>query len=147
MWDIVTGKTSVMSNRSRSTYLRANLYIMSWKTFLQHPFGVGLDNFRYVNSIGRGAHSNIFELLASLGFIGVMLFYAIYIHFIHCFFKIKDLLRKEEQAIIWSFLMGSFIISLFNSYYNIFSHFVLLILFYMGIRIRYKEKNDGMIQK
>lgn len=142
MWNIITGETSVMSGSlSGSTYLRANLYIMSWRTFLEHPLGVGLDNFRYTNRFIRGAHSNILELLSSLGFIGAILFYAMYIQFIILFLNVERILDQRERAMILGFLTGSFVISLFNSYYNIFSHFVLLIIFYTELCLKREKYN------
>ena len=45
-------------------------------TAVEHPLGIGLNNLEA--TIGTYAHSNYMELLATTGFVGLLLFYAIY---------------------------------------------------------------------
>ncbi len=55
---------------------RMGLALMAWNIANQHPFGVGLDNFSVFS--GVYAHSNYLELLATTGFIGLVLYYLSY---------------------------------------------------------------------
>lgn len=56
---------------------RMNLVSIAWDVANQYPFGVGLNNFAEIS--GVYAHSNYMELLATTGFIGVLLYYISYI--------------------------------------------------------------------
>ncbi len=56
---------------------RMNLVSIAWDVANQYPFGVGLNNFAEIS--GVYAHSNYMELLATTGFIGVLLYYICYV--------------------------------------------------------------------
>jgi len=56
---------------------RAELALIAWNTAVDHPFGVGLNNFALVG--GVYAHSNYLEILADTGFLGLLIYYGIYL--------------------------------------------------------------------
>jgi len=83
---------------------RLKLYEYGWKIAVEHPLlGVGLDNFRVVMarnanaSKGVYSHSNMIELLASTGFIGVALYYSIYSSIFLKLIKIKRRYWKSRM--------------------------------------------------
>lgn len=63
-----------------STLERMYLMERAKEVWLEHPFfGVGWENYRKYNDVGLVAHNNYFELLASLGLAGFVLFYSKYL--------------------------------------------------------------------
>ncbi len=73
-------------SKERSLYGRMDLMESAFETWLQYPLGIGLDNFKIFS--GVYAHSNYFELLASVGLIGLVLYYFYYYKFY------KQIMRK-----------------------------------------------------
>ena len=70
----------VATRIDRSTSERLYLIEEAKEIWWQHPIvGVGWDNFRYFNSLHVYAHNSYYELLASLGVIGFVLYYCYYI--------------------------------------------------------------------
>ncbi len=76
----------VTKANERSLSDRMGLMEKAFDTWLQHPLGVGLDNFKVFS--GVYAHSNYLELLASVGLIGLFLYY-------FCYYKFYKLIMKK----------------------------------------------------
>ena len=76
----------VTNTRERSLTDRMDLMETAFDTWLQYPLGVGLDNFKIFS--GVYAHSNYFELLASVGLIGLLIYY-------FCYYKFYRLIMKK----------------------------------------------------
>jgi O-antigen ligase len=68
------GFTPAVDIRSQSLEERAELASSAFETFTEHPFGIGLDNFRLI--AGKYAHSNFLEVLVSTGLIGLLIYYS-----------------------------------------------------------------------
>lgn len=63
-----------------STQERMYLMQQGVQVWKEHPFlGVGWNNFRYYNDAQLYAHNNYIELLASLGIVGFLLYYAMFL--------------------------------------------------------------------
>lgn len=74
--------------------------IQVWK---EHPFlGVGWNNYRYYNDAQRYAHNNYVEMLASLGIVGFLLYYAIFLRitYILCAGFSQRRIRKEDILLL-----------------------------------------------
>lgn len=74
--------TQMLSNTSidQSLHGRAVLREVAWDQFLKTPIlGIGYYNFIHVNRYGLYAHNNWLELLATLGTVGFLLYYAMYL--------------------------------------------------------------------
>lgn len=75
---IVSGDTRAESGNSideRVSMISDGLQVVS-----DHPIiGVGLDNFRVVTGAGTYAHSNLIEVAASTGLVGLVLFHLMYL--------------------------------------------------------------------
>lgn len=86
-----------------STEERMYLMNQGIKVWAEHPIlGVGWHNYRFYNASGLYAHNNYVEMLASLGIVGFLLYYAI-------FFRVAYLLavallhkrvRKEDVLLL-----------------------------------------------
>lgn len=138
LWNVLLGKSSIQAGgKYESTYIRSYVYRESWVTFLRHPIGgVGLDNFRYINSYGMYAHSNILELLATLGLIGTIFFYGAYIEYIGKYEKLKKYMRDEERALILGLAAGFIVVNLFGVVYNNLNEHILLFLVYCNMNLQ-----------
>lgn len=66
----------------KSTAMRIKLIEDAARVFRENPLiGVGQDGYRYENTVGKSySHCNFVELLANLGLIGFIIYYAIYIY-------------------------------------------------------------------
>ncbi len=76
----------VTNAKERSLTDRMDLMETAFETWLQYPLGIGLDNFKVFS--GVYAHSNYFELLASVGLIGLFIYY-------FCYYKFYKLIMKK----------------------------------------------------
>jgi len=70
------GLAEKVDTKEQSLEERKDLMNSAWEVWLDHPMGIGLDNYRVVS--GVYAHSNYFELLASVGIIGLIIYYLSY---------------------------------------------------------------------
>lgn len=62
-----------------STRQRMDLMKQGIRVWMEHPIGgVGWNNYRYYNDAGLYAHNSYIELLASLGIVGFLLYYAMF---------------------------------------------------------------------
>ena len=73
------GLAENVETKEQSLEERKDLMNSAWEVWLNHPMGIGLDNYRVVS--GVYAHSNYFELLASVGIIGLIIYYLSYFLF------------------------------------------------------------------
>lgn len=129
----------------------SRLFLMQYgiEWFKQHPIlGVGINCFRVLSNNtpmfwGKNfyAHNNYIELLVDVGLVGMMIYYASYIYL---FKRIKNL--KGKYA-LWG--MSCLIILAFRdvamvSYYSMFNHLMICILFYFAIspKTTIKVRND-----
>lgn len=117
----------------------SRLYLIQYgiEWFKQHPIlGVGINCFRVLSNNtamfwGKNfyAHNNYIELLVDVGLVGTMIYYAGYVYL---FRRIKELKGKHA---LWG--MSCFIILAFRdiamvSYYSMFNHLMICILFYFA---------------
>ena len=65
------------SDNSRYEFIDTGLQM-----FYKNPFGTGLQSFAYITRINSYSHNNMVELLVSLGFMGLILFYIPFIKYI-----------------------------------------------------------------
>jgi O-antigen ligase len=81
MWILLAyvGLAEKVDTKEQSLEERKDLMNTAWEVWLDHPMGIGLDNYRVVS--GVYAHSNYFELLASVGIIGLLIYYLSYFLF------------------------------------------------------------------
>lgn len=113
----------------RSTSTRLEFIPEAIRVFMSHPlFGVGLDGFRYENSIQFSyAHNNYVEILADLGLVGFFFFYILHFSIFVCMrkAKVKDIffycmficvLLIDFTTVTFSLEMTFFLLSLLYSY-------------------------------
>ena len=116
-----------------SDQIRHDLLIHSWELFKHRPWGSG---FGYVQAtLGVYAHNNYMEVLASLGLVGFILYYGVYVWEL-C----KSYLYRKENSCKFCFytLVGIMILEVgqITCYYPMIYVFVPLIEYI----IRYKGK-------
>jgi len=92
--------SSVSSAIDQSTQERLYLIEEAKKVWKDTLFwGVGWDNFRYYNSLKLYAHNNYWELLASLGLIGFLIFYSYFLKIFHFVLRnIKNEFYKDANV-------------------------------------------------
>lgn len=87
------------SNTDASTIIRSQMISVGWKIFLQRPIlGHGLYSYESLSGFGTYAHNNYIELLTSIGFIGTIWYYSIYIY------NIKKLIKYVKMKYAHAFL-------------------------------------------
>lgn len=86
-----------------STQQRMYLMEQGIRVWAEHPFaGVGWQNYRYYNDAGLYAHNNYVELLASLGIVGFLLYYAMFLRigYLLCCKFLHHQLAKEDILLL-----------------------------------------------
>lgn len=86
-----------------STAQRMLLMEQGIQVWMEHPLlGVGWNNYRYYNTEGLYAHNNYVEMLASLGIIGFLLYYAMFIRvgYLLCSAFWNRRVRKEDILLL-----------------------------------------------
>lgn len=119
----------------QSDKIRQNLLIQSWGLFCDKPWGGG---FGYTQTVlGLYAHNNYLEILVSLGLIGVILYYYIYIWGVY-----KSYCYRKDSACHFCLytLVGIMLLEIgqITCYYPMIYIFIPL----MAYIIRYKRKRD-----
>lgn len=104
----IRGETSAADS---SALYRAMMLRSALETFGAHPvFGVGLDNFRYFNSVRvTYAHNNFAEVAADLGIVGIVGYYWIFAYIIIDFvrtFKNHDTVMNFLFVVIMVYLVN-----------------------------------------
>lgn len=104
----IRGETSAADS---SALYRAMMLKSALETFGAHPvFGVGLDNFRYFNSVRvTYAHNNFAEVAADLGIVGIVGYYWIFAYIIIDFvrtFKNHDTVMNFLFVVIMVYLVN-----------------------------------------
>lgn len=86
-----------------STQGRMYLQEQGIRVWMEHPFaGVGWHNYRYYNDAGLYAHNNYVELLASLGIVGFLLYYTMFLRagYLLCSGFLRRRFLKEDILLI-----------------------------------------------
>lgn len=86
-----------------STQQRMYLMQQGIQVWKEHPFlGVGWNNYRYYNDAKLYAHNNYVELLASLGIVGFLLYYAMFLRVTYILGSAlgNRRLRKEDVLLL-----------------------------------------------
>lgn len=84
---------------------RQRMYLMKQgvRVWMEHPFaGVGWNNYRFYNDAKLYAHNNYVEMLASLGIVGFLLYYAMFLRegfFLFSAFR-QGRVRKEDVLLL-----------------------------------------------
>ena len=111
---------SINSSAETSASTRAALVQEAWRSATRSPLGLGLDNFRVFTD--RYAHSNYFELLATTGFPGLVLYLAIYILMLRRLLPFLKHRRTDTNLIIRVYAVGVLILMVTDiadvSYYD-----------------------------
>lgn len=95
---------------------RQQMYLMEQgiRVWMEHPFaGVGWQNYRFYNGAGLYAHNNYVELLASLGIVGFLLYYAMFLRVGYLLFA-RFLRRRvySEDILLLGFAFNSLIVEI-----------------------------------
>lgn len=105
------------STVDKSAITRLDLIDRALTVFKNKPMsGIGIDNFKLVNNYNTYAHNNYFELMASLGIIGLFLYYWYPIYILIKSLK-KLLMQNKEYAIISTLIISILIIDFWNVSY------------------------------
>ena len=120
------------SAADRSLEGRYELYKIATNEALKRPlFGVGLDNFRNINtggyfgsSVGAYSHSNYMEVMVSTGIIGLLLYVSIYIVMLSRLYRLR-------RAVYYSDIVGDYAITS--------SLFIMIIIFDFAM-VSFSEK-------
>lgn len=97
-----------------STQQRMYLMEQGIRVWMEHPFaGVGWHNYRFYNEAGLYAHNNYVELLASLGVVGFLLYYAMFLRVGYLLFD-RFLRRRvyPEDILLLGFAFNSLIVEI-----------------------------------
>lgn len=122
-------------NVSRSTSIR--LYLMSdgLRQFVKHPIlGVGLSNYNYMNRYHTYAHSNIIEIAANLGIVGLLSFYGMQYQIVKKLVKVRNI-ESVHKAFIIAFLAVYTLYEFSTVYYSFFSDIFVLMMLYQYFEI------------
>lgn len=116
-----------------STQERMYLMEQGIRVWKEHPFlGVGWNNYRYYNDARLYAHNNYVEMLASLGIVGFLLYYAVFLRVVYIVGAafLRRSVRKEDVLLLGFSL--SMLIMEFGSItlYNKERVVLLLVIFY-----------------
>ena len=111
---------------SSSTEIRKNLILSGLDVIQERPlFGYGLANFRFVSFNGQYAHNNYIEVFANVGFIGGIIFYAMYFYVIQTVIR---MINKNLKYIFLFFLIVFLVMDLAVVSYNS-KHLLFTLLF------------------
>ena len=123
---------------NHSDQIRHDLLIQSWKMFIDRPWGSGFGCVQA--ALGLYAHNNYMEVLASLGLVGFILYYGVYVWELY-----KSYLYRRDNSCQFCFytLVGIMILEIgqITCYYPMIYVFVPLIEYI----IRYKEKKKRFL--
>ena len=94
-----------------SSFYRVMMLKSALETFKKYPIlGVGMDNFRFFNTVRvTYAHNNFVEIAADLGIVGIVGYYWIFVYIIIDFvktFKKHDAVKNFLFVVIMAYLMN-----------------------------------------
>ena len=122
--------------RSTDGWLRVQYVKLGIQLFRQHPvLGIGLGNANIYTSMYWGhnhyLHNNYVELLATLGIVGTLLYYGIFIYFLKIFWKY----RKTERDKNYDICIVILILKLIMDYGAVFFYnretYIFILLFWI----------------
>lgn len=83
---------------------RENMIATAINLFKERPIlGYGIDNFRVISSFNTYSHNNFTELLVSLGVLGFIMYYFIYLNLIKLSLYVYQKIKKSEVFIFTVF--------------------------------------------
>ncbi|QAY67785.1 O-antigen ligase family protein [Paenibacillus protaetiae] len=112
-------------------------------SFKHRPlFGYGIGNFSVISEFDMYAHNNYVELLADLGSVGFLIYYAMYFYL---FFKLSKGVFLKENDLVFPFIIVVLIMISETGLvsYNVGYIQILLVLSYSWLKIHNKLKIDG----
>lgn len=147
MLGLFTGETSDGSYNVRQFLIEKAVSI-----FKKNPvIGIGLNNYsvfgyqqynQYTDITGRYAHNNYWELLASLGIIGTVLYYLRYLLCIKQIYTLRKKMSKENFSLALSIVISVFIVEYGVVSYNLvpFQSVFVLVVAYCLYQQNFKDK-------
>ncbi len=89
----------------RSIIIRSEMLGDAIRLFLEKPIlGWGFDQFAYISGWGTYSHNNIAELLVNQGFIGILIYYSIFILLLHYIISaIRYYDMDLKRICLWAF--------------------------------------------
>lgn len=123
---LITGSGIIDKSTSEREYLMSTAV----EVFKNNPiFGVGINNYRFFNNIGYYAHNNYLELAASLGIIGVIIYYSMYVCIGLNLFLYWKMNSKFHNAAITTLILCLSILDLMQvTYYYEFAHIIIAVI-------------------
>lgn len=127
------------------------LYLMkrAIEVWCEHPFiGVGWNNYRYYNDSGLYAHNNYAEMLAALGIIGFLIYYAMFIRIAYIIFTDFRNHRISKEDIL---LLGYSVSILIMEFGSITLYFkdrmiLLLLIFYQNTYVTKRPRYTFLLK-
>ena len=99
---------------TRLYLLKEALYV--WKSSLKNTIiGIGIDNFRFYNTMMTYSHSTVSEILVSTGIIGFILYFSCFIIIFSIFGNLYKILEQGEKIIILIIFVFLILVLFFNS--------------------------------
>ncbi len=112
---------------------RMNLLTDGLKISLKHPFGVGLNCYKFFSSEGTYAHNEYIEILADMGFVGFILYYLpiifSYVNLLKSTFNPRNEIPLEKKMFWLSLFTSVLILSFFQVTFAFFSYHTVLALY------------------
>lgn len=134
LMDMFTGiglLSTVGASIDQSTKERLYLIESAKSVWISSPlWGVGWDNFRYYNSLKLYAHNNYWELLASLGLIGFIVFYSYYLKIFYSIIRTVKIKLYKDANIFISGILIAFLIMDYGSL-TMYSRVNMILLLYI----------------
>lgn len=98
---------SVTGNTSDN--LRAELIRFGLELFMENPFlGYGLNNYQLFHWSGAYSHNNYIEVLVSLGIVGFVIYYSMFINSAFALIKKREYLKPIHFLLVFS-ILSSFV--------------------------------------
>lgn len=146
----IIGMISVLRGTGveESTNIRLDMIQEGWALFLQKPlFGWGLGAFTVLSKWNMYSHNNYTELLVSVGLIGTIAYYFLYVYLI---VKGLQLLKTGKERSYYILAISILVAMLFDGIgrvpYNEEISNILLALCYAGVMIEYPQKGLDLFE-
>lgn len=154
IFERMSGVTAFVTGRGKvdgSTRDRAHLMQIGIELFMSSPLlGVGINNPRILNPIRNGyLHSNLFEVLAGGGLVGICLYAALYLYPLYCIWKYRACRTPQSDICLVLILLqlGSDLTDM--SYMDKDTYFFVMIYFIEAwqLRIAYQTKRKERLAR